>query len=215
MRIASAWRSGPYLPEAGLEANRPRSRSVRHDGLVADSSLDGLRAAVAATRRVVAGVRAEQWTLPTPCPEWTAGELVDHVVSGNRLFAAALGGEVAPGQDDRLAAYDDSTEGLLTAFGAEDALERVVTVPFGTVPAAVALHLRVTELLVHGWDLAEASGQRLDVADEVAAQELAFSRQAIQQLPPGRSPFGPPQPAPDGAGPLDQLVALLGRRRPD
>jgi uncharacterized protein (TIGR03086 family) len=90
-------------------------------------------------------------------------------------------------------------------------MEETFTVPFGTVPGSVALHLRITELLVHGWDLAAATGQPARFPEDLAEQELAFTRGALASVPAGRSPFGPPQPAPPGATPLDQLAALLGR----
>ncbi len=38
-------------------------------------------------------------------------------------------------------------------------LESVYTAPFGTAPEAVLAHVRVVELLTHGWDLAWATGQ--------------------------------------------------------
>ena len=81
-----------------------------------------------------------------------------------------------------------------------------------TVPAAVALHLRLTELLVHGWDLAIATGQpTVGLPEDVAEQELAFSRHQLTQLPPGRMPFAPPQPVDQDAPAIDRLAALLGR----
>ena len=86
--------------------------------------------------------------------------------------------------------------------------------PFGTVPGAVALHLRLTEVLVHGWDLAQATGQVAAFPQDLAEQELAFTRDALGALPPGRSPFAPPTPAPDTAPALDRLAACLGRRLP-
>jgi hypothetical protein len=54
-----------------------------------------------------------------------------------------------------------------------------------------ALHLRVTELLVHGWDLARATGQPASFPDDLAEQELAFSRSKLADIPAGRRPFGP------------------------
>jgi uncharacterized protein (TIGR03086 family) len=90
-------------------------------------------------------------------------------------------------------------------------LERSVTVPFGTIPGIVALHLRMTELLVHGWDLARATGQRPAFPDDLAEQELAFTRSKLTDIPPDRSPFGPPQPVADDAAAIDRLAACLGR----
>jgi uncharacterized protein (TIGR03086 family) len=86
-----------------------------------------------------------------------------------------------------------------------------VTVPFGTIPATVALQLRVVEALVHGWDLARATGRGLDAPDELVAGATAFTERFLGSVPPGRTPFGAPRPAPQHASPLDRLAALLGR----
>lgn len=182
-----------------------------------------LQSALTATRAVVANIGPDDHAGQTPCPDWSVAQLLTHLVVGNRIFAALLRGEqfesfaaaaaaLAPeGGATSLAAYDEAAGELVDAFGADGALERSVTVPFGTVPGEVALHLRITEIIVHGWDLARATGQRLVVPEEVVAAELAFSRQSVREVPPERAPFAPPQPAPEGADPLDQLVALLGR----
>lgn len=184
-----------------------------------DPLVDGLSEALRCTREVVAGVRDDQWDLPTPCSEWSVADLTEHLIGGNRLFATAFSGAPARpavedpdfGQGRALTGYDEAATELTTAFAAEGALDRIVQVPFGTVPGRVAFHLRMTELLVHGWDLAQATGQPFAVPEALAAQELAFSRQALQQIPPDRSPFGSAQPSRPDAGPLEQLVSLLGR----
>ena len=100
---------------------------------------------------------------------------------------------------------------MLGAFREPGALDRIVTVPFGTVPGMVALHLRITEFLVHGWDLARATGQPVIAPDDLAAQELAFSRSMLAKIPPDRRPFAPPQPVAGLAPAIDQLAACLGR----
>ncbi len=79
----------------------------------------------------------------------------------------------------------------------------------------VALHLRLVEALVHGWDLATATGQVVPRYDEALLdQELAFTEAQLSNLPPGRRPFGPPQPVANDAPAIDRLAARLGREVP-
>lgn len=189
--------------------------------------VDQLKRALAGTEALIAAIRPEQWSDPTPCPGWTISDLVAHLVAGNRAFTTILRGEKppvapAPSNDttttttsapiDGLADYRSQAPALLAAFAQPGVLEQMVTVPAGTVPGIVALHLRITELLVHGWDLAHATAQpTTGLPADLAEQELAFTRGALPNLPPGHSPFGPPQPISDTAPAIDRLAAYLGR----
>ena len=186
--------------------------------------LDPLAKALGLFGDLVGAVGPEQWSLPTPCEAWNVQQLVGHVVSGQQLLARVLRGEpfesAAAGtrdpsqtlvRDDAAAAFRTSAEDLLAAFGEPGALERVVTVPAGTVPGAVAVHLRTTEALVHGWDLARATGLPFDVPADLAEGELAFSRPMLERIPPERRSFAPARPVPDAAPAIDRLAALLGR----
>jgi uncharacterized protein (TIGR03086 family) len=182
---------------------------------------DQLAPALDATGRLVAAVRDDQWAEPTGCVGWSVRDLLNHLVGGNLLFAAVLTGQDPPdlGADhlgaDPADAYRRSGEAVRAAFAQPGALEKVVTVPAGTVPGAVALHLRLTEHLVHGWDLARATGQATTALPaELAEQELAFARVQLGKIPPDRRPFAPPQPVDDDAPAIDRLAALLGRRPP-
>jgi uncharacterized protein (TIGR03086 family) len=178
-------------------------------------ALADLDQALAATGRLVTAVGADQWAASTPCPEWNAAELVRHVAHGNLHAAARVRGEEGdvppPDDEDPAAGYARSAAALHDAFAEPDALARTVAMPVGPVPGAVALDLRVTELLVHGWDLARATGQQLEVADPVAQRALDFSGGFLARIPPDRTPFGSPQQVPDEAPVLDRLVSLLGR----
>lgn len=177
-----------------------------------------LSAAAEVAGRVIDAITGDQWSRPTPCGDWTVRELVEHVVVGNDGFTAALSEQPpAPGRtaerSGHLASdYGRSIRALLEAFRQPGVLEKVVVVPFGTVPGAIALHLRITELLVHGWDLARATGQTVSFPEDLAEQELAFTRPALAAIPPGRSPFAPPEPVSDDAPAIDRLAACLGRR---
>lgn len=172
-----------------------------------------LQTCLTETSRLVDAVPDDGWAAPTPCPEWTVGDLVGHLVTGQLAVTQALGGApVAVDDTDLRTAFTRSAQAMAAAFAAPDALERLVTVPFGTVPGQVALGLRTVETLVHGWDLAVATGQPFDPAADDVEAALAFSRRALGDLPADRSPFCAPQPVGDQAPALDRLVALLGRR---
>ncbi|PZS10904.1 MAG: TIGR03086 family protein [Chloroflexi bacterium] len=94
-------------------------------------------------------------------------------------------------------------------------LERTFQAPIGLVPGAVLLHLRITELLVHGWDLAHATGQPARLPDDLAEEELAFARSPrAPDVPLTGHPFGPAQSIPDDAAAIDRLAAYLGRPIP-
>jgi uncharacterized protein (TIGR03086 family) len=183
------------------------------------SPVESLRTSLDDTGRLITGVRAEQWTLPTPCTDWSVRDLVNHLITGNDLFARVVlgdsSGAVRTSTDvrpDQCAdAYRESAEALLAAFASPGAMDRLVTVPFGTVPGVVALHLRLVEALVHGWDLARATGQPLRYDEEIAERALEFTRMKLADVPPDRSPFGVPRPVPDDAPALDRLAACLGR----
>jgi uncharacterized protein (TIGR03086 family) len=185
------------------------------------ATVDQLDAAHETLQPLVAAVGSDQWSAPTPCGDWDVRTLLGHVVGGNQVFAAAVGGiplEQArqalagdPLGPDPVLAYAESAAAVAAAFREPGALERSVTIPFGTVPAAAALHLRIVEALVHGWDLARATGRTVSYPDDVVEQEIAFSREFLGRIPPDREPFAPSRPVPADAAPLDRLVALLGR----
>jgi len=176
-----------------------------------------LSVALPVTGALVDGLGSGQWDLPTPCPDWTVRALVNHLVLGHRRFAAAVTGGTPPdpGEDylgaDPGTAYRASGEAMLAAFRADGALERAVTIPAGTLPGVVACELRVVEALVHGWDLARATGRTLEFPDDMVEQSIAFSRVQLGRLPADRTPFGPSKPVDDDAPALDRLAALLGR----
>jgi uncharacterized protein (TIGR03086 family) len=183
-----------------------------------DEQVDQLSRAIDAADRVIAAVRDGQWSGPTPCTGWNVADLVRHLSTGNQRFAAALDGDTpAPAPDpaapggDPLSQYRQSAAVMLAAFRQPGALGRIVTVPFGTVPGIVALNLRVTEALVHGWDLARATGQTPRFPTDLTEEALAFSRDKLGEIPPDRRPFAPAQPVADDAPAIDRLAACLGR----
>jgi uncharacterized protein (TIGR03086 family) len=172
---------------------------------------------------LVGGVAEQQWTDPTPCAEWDVAALVRHLVTGNRLFVGVLAArpvspqvlqeELGPHGPNLLPGdVEGSLAELVEAFGRPEVLGRPVAIPIGTVPGAVAADIRVVENVVHGWDLAIATGQQPAYDDADVEAALAFSRRAMGAVPEGRRPFADPVDVAEDAPVLDRLVALLGRR---
>jgi len=93
-------------------------------------------------------------------------------------------------------------------------LDRAVTAPWGRVPGRVAMYGYLSETLVHGWDLAVATGQPAEAPTEIAEASLAAAPRLLPAEPRGgHVPFAPPvQPAPD-AGPTERLANWSGRAR--
>ncbi len=180
------------------------------------------RRAIAQTETVVAAVSPAQFTLPTPCPEFDVRALLSHIVGG--LTRIALIGEGADAlarparaddvpDDGWLAAYRAAAARVVAAWADDATLDALVEVPWGKVPGRFALAGYVQEILVHGWDLARATGQETERDPELAQWALAGARRI---LPPenrgGEVPFGPVVPVPPDAGPYAQLAAWLGRQ---
>ena len=95
------------------------------------------------------------------------------------------------------------------------ALQRVVALPIGEVPGEVALGMALTDAVVHGWDLAAATGQDSTIDDRVAGPLLAAAQAAItdelRQPAGARAVFAQPVPIDPDSPAGERLVAFLGR----
>jgi uncharacterized protein (TIGR03086 family) len=181
-------------------------------------ALHDLQAAITGAERIVAGIRADQWGLPTPCDGVDVGGLVNHLVTGNLMFAALVSGSEPPTRDgdhlgaDPLGAFRDSAARLSAALRAPGVAARSYPLPMGQVPGAALAGIRITELLGHGWDLARATGQPALFPEDVAERCLAAARDQLRDRPAGpNAPFAPVAAVPDGAPAIDRLAAFLGR----
>jgi uncharacterized protein (TIGR03086 family) len=176
-----------------------------------------LERAFGAAAAIVDGVPPERRDAPSPCADWTVAEVVEHVIEGNLRVARALGPDLADvpeGAESLGPRLRSSAEALVAALGLPDALAGTVTVPFGTVPVPVAVQLRTIEALVHGWDVAVASGQDpAQLPADVAEAGIGFSESMFASADRTRLPFAPAVAIPESAPAIDRLAALLGRAR--
>jgi uncharacterized protein (TIGR03086 family) len=162
---------------------------------------------------VVGGIRADQLDNPTPCDKFAVRGVLDHMVGGATMFAAAFRG-AQPGQPDMtdvLASFGPTLTALAEAMHSPGALERTIQAPFGEVPGATFARFVVLDGLVHGWDLATATGQPYEPPDALVAEVEAFARQAVEPLRDGDT-FAPAVEPPPSATPIQRLAAFTGRR---
>ena len=176
------------------------------------------RRAAAVTALILGATRDDQYTAPTPCPEWTVGDLVTHLIAGNLKYTEiARGGDWSRGVppvelgDDPSAMYRRTVETMLEAWQQPGALDREITLPRGRGRAESALYLHLGETLVHGWDLAMATRQEPSFDVEVVEASLAQYQSWLPARRPEGSPFWDARGVDENAAAIDRLAAYLGR----
>jgi uncharacterized protein (TIGR03086 family) len=182
--------------------------------------LDLFDRATAWTATKIAGAQ-DQLDSKTPCDEWTTRRLIDHLLAGQQMFASGpSGGTIAPPSgpppelvgEDPVAQYEDARKATIHAYSQPGVLESTVTGSGGDVPAMQVIGIAFCDQLIHGWDIAKATGQDttmpLDLAE--AAWQFVGGRIPDEARGPGKN-FKAAVPVDDGASPQDQLVAYCGR----
>jgi uncharacterized protein (TIGR03086 family) len=155
-----------------------------------------------------------QLAAPTPCAAFDVRQILGHMVGGATAFAAAFRGEApAAGDlpDDLVTAFPDAMAELRRAAGSPGALERTIDAPFGQVPGEVFARFVALDGLVHGWDIATATGRSYEPPADVVADVDAFARQALGDELRDGDTFAVATEPPADATPVERLVAFTGR----
>ena len=164
--------------------------------------------------------RASDWTVSkiagvsdlesqTPCDEWAMSDLLNHMLETQNYFAAAGRGEDAspPGatppkllSDDPKADFERACGEVVAAFSQEGVVEK-------TGPA---LGIAFADALLHGWDVARATGQDAKMPADLPgpALEAIHGRFTEEQR---KGVFKPEISVGDDASPQDRLLAYTGR----
>lgn len=185
--------------------------------------LDLIRRTIAETDRLVQALDAHQLSIQTPCTDWTVRDLINHITGGSTMFAVCveegsvpddLLGQLMGGDnlgDDFKGAWKAASQRAVVAFGLPGAMEKMVTLPFGTMPASIALNIAVFDVTTHACDLASVTGQTIVDTDLLDAA-LIVGKQMIG--PEMRAPgvFDPEQPCADDAPVTQKLLAFAGRK---
>ncbi|MFD9195274.1 TIGR03086 family metal-binding protein [Streptomyces phaeochromogenes] len=190
------------------------------DGGTTPSILDlGPQALIVA--RLAEEVGEEQLDAVTPCPEYAVRHLLGHLAGLATAFRDAgrkdLGAttdtaptsqlpDVTPGWRAEL----PKVLGELAEAWRDPAAWTGETRAGGVdLPGEIAGIVAADELVVHGWDLARATGQ--SYAPDAVALNAAYAMLAPTAGDPDRGIFGPAVPVPEGAPLLDRVIGLSGR----
>lgn len=181
--------------------------------------------ATATLTRLVRGVRDDQLGDPTPCTTYTVADLVDHVGGLAVAFVGAALKQPAPGSEqggtgdgsrlvdgwrDRIAADLARLAEVWRDPAAYDGSTMAGPVEMSGAEAAV---VALDEVVVHGWDLARATGQPFEAEALDVEVSLGFARSfsGPESAEMRGDAFGPVVLLPDDAPPLHRLLGLLGR----
>lgn len=166
-------------------------------------------AALAVLQPVLRSIKPADATAATPCSEYDVDALVGHLLESLAGLGAMAGAEVSEPAHDT---YEDRVSTLagdvITAWKGVD-LAGTVQTPGGERPADFVVRIIALELLLHGWDLAQATGQVPHVADSVVAYIRELTTPVVEAV--RGSSIKPAVEAPAGASPLDAFAAFAGR----
>jgi uncharacterized protein (TIGR03086 family) len=163
----------------------------------------------------VRAVTPDQWGAQSPCDQWTARDLVVHVVENHRgVIASVRGGKSEPlGTDeDPKQAWESASRAIGEITADSEAAAKEIDGPTGKMPASQIIGQFMTmDVLVHTWDLARTIGvdERLDEDSVRRAYEALKPMDAMIRQP---NVFGPKLGPPLGANLQTEFLYFLGRR---
>jgi uncharacterized protein (TIGR03086 family) len=168
-------------------------------------------ASLAVLQPVLRNLTADDRPKPTPCSEFTCHDLAEHLFGSLTGLGRMAGATVVDPQQGTLEnRVSVMTAQVIDAWRTVD-LTGTVPGPGGAeLPASFAASILPLELLLHGWDLAQGSGQRLHVSDELVAYVRSLAETVVPAVRGGGSFADEVLPA-EGAGPVDRLAAFAGR----
>lgn len=219
--MTSALPAGPYW-----RPGRPAGPGFeREDEVDEVPTMTDLGPQADRVKKLLDGVDDSRLGDPTPCEAYTVGDLVNHLVGLTAAFRDAAAKDLGPSTDvdpgapapplpgDWRTRLPRQLDELAAGWRSEEAWTGETRAGGVTLPGEVAGLVVANELVLHGWDLARATGQLYE-ADPDALR--ASVEMLSQSLDPGQRDeiFGPVVEVPQDAPLLDRAVGL-GGRRPD
>ena len=191
--------------------------------------VDMLRKTTLRVHEIMAGIRQEQGDAATPCTEWNVRQVMNHVIGGAEVLAGSLEGTMPEGIGGVSAnsSYSDETDiaKLAQAYAGEAARALAAAQRSGAMdnptPGSMMtmpqfLIAMANDHIVHGWDLARATGQDDTLDPDVvrASYAMIIAPETARLVEMGRQFgfIGPAVAVSDDASLQDKLIAHMGRQ---
>jgi uncharacterized protein (TIGR03086 family) len=149
--------------------------------------------------------------------------VLNHVTGGAEMFAICVRdgsvpdetlGEIMTGDrlgDDYKASFHKAADAANASFALPGAMDRIVKLPFGEMPAGMALNIAIFDVTTHAWDLAKATGQSTELDPELAAVAYEVAQGMLNDDLRNAGLFGPAIEVTDDLPAADRLAAFAGR----
>jgi uncharacterized protein (TIGR03086 family) len=171
---------------------------------------------------IISWVTPDQLDQRTPCDQFDVATLLDHLcLVAPRIASLGRGtpdytrdeaGTTGWPLRDIVVAWSAGLADAGQAWSDPASLTRTLELPWATMPGSAVLTMYLSEVIVHTWDLARATGQPVEFDPEAVELSLAFMHDALPaEIRSGETPFGPVVAVPDGADALDRLIGWTGR----
>ncbi len=167
---------------------------------------------------LLSNLSPDQLALASPCGDWDVRAMLNHTLGAARMFTLVNEGQPAAEDagdlvgDDPPGALKAVAEPNLASWRKPGALEGDRSYPFGTFPAQAAIMINVGEVLVHGWDVARATGQDETMDPDAASALYEFYAPLPLDEYRAHGAFGPEVKVPPSAPVQQRLLGLLGRQ---
>jgi uncharacterized protein (TIGR03086 family) len=173
------------------------------------------------TLRILEQVPRDRWDAATPCSEWDAKQVANHLIGENlwagELFQGKTVAEVGTTLDgdltgdDPAAAYRRSVDIARQAVEGPGAMETTCHLSFGEYSGADYASQLFMDTLIHGWDIARGTGQEIHLDAELVARCLPIAEELTRKFR-AAGVFGDDLPVAEHADQQTKLLALVGRR---
>lgn len=174
-----------------------------------------------AVLRLVRSVPAAAWERQSPCSEWSARDVLNHLTSEQLWVPHLLRGESLDEVGDRydgdvlgddpVATFERASEEATAALTASitDPQTETVDTTMGPLEIKEYSKQRIVDLVVHGWDIAKATATAYEPDPQAVEKALAYMRPHVE--PGGTDGIFDAPVSTSSASRLDQLLALTGR----